>query len=194
MLTLSSHQCHQDDQPSVRLIPLLALIAFSAWLFNVRRVAPRNLDHEHRLSAASALVSRLIDTSEAEAARISARSRSNSRRASSAHRAGSRGRPRAALSEDEQLLEVPQAIAPASASSAGNELIPNGPEKDEGLLPKPTSVDSDPGQPVSVIARPLGTTGDYAKAKDRHAKTVCIAAPWWATFHIAHCVPLAPSP
>jgi hypothetical protein len=131
VLALSSHQCNQNNQPAVGLIPLLALIALLAWLSNVRCVAPRNLDHEHLLSAASAVVGRLIDASEAEAARISARRRSrNSRRASSAHRAGSRGRPRAPRSEDGQLLEIPQAIAPASASSAGNELIQNGHDKD----------------------------------------------------------------
>ena len=68
MRALSTHQCNQDDQPAVHLIPLLALIGLAAWLCNIRRVAPSNFDHEHPLSAASALVGILNDASEAEAA------------------------------------------------------------------------------------------------------------------------------
>jgi hypothetical protein len=194
VLALWTHQYNQDDQPAVRLVSLLALIALAAWLCNVRRVAPRILDHEHPLSAASALVGILTDASEAEAARMSARRRNrNSRRASPAHRAASRGRPRAPRSEDGQALEIPQGIIPAAANSAGNELNPHRQDKDEDLRLEPTSLASGAGQSVSVVARPLGTARDYGKAKDRTPKTVCIAAPWWATFHIAHCIP-APSP
>lgn len=161
---------------------------------NIRRVAPLNLDHEHPHSAAPALVGILNDASEAEAARISARRRNeNSRRASPAHRAHSQGRQRAPRSEEGQVLEISQEIVPAAANSAGNELNPNHEDKDEGLRLKPTSLASDAGQAVSIIARPFGTAREYEKAKDRTPKQTCIAAPWWATFHIAHCMPLAPS-
>jgi hypothetical protein len=191
---LSTHQCSQDHQPAVHLIPLLTLIGLAAWLCNIRRVAPSNFDHEHPLSAASALVGILNDASEAEAAPISARRRNrSSRRGSPADRAHSRGCQRAPRSEEGQVLEISQEIVPAAANSAGNELNPNQEDKDEGLRLKPISLASDAGQSVSIIARPFGTAREYEKAKDRTPKQTCIAAPWWASFHIAHCMPLAPS-
>jgi hypothetical protein len=91
------------------------------------------------------------------------------------------------------VLEISQEIVPAAANSAGNELNPNQEDKDEGLRLKPTSLASDAGQSVSLIAQPFGTAREYEKAKDRTPKQTCIAAPWWATFHIAHCMPVAPS-
>jgi hypothetical protein len=194
MRALSTHHCSQDDQPAVHLIPLLALIGLAAWLCNICRVVPPKLDHEHPLSAASALVGILNDASEAEAGRISTHRRNrNSRRGSPSHRAHSRGRQPAPRSDERQVLEIPREIVPAAANSAGSELNPNHKDKDEGLRHKPTSLASDADQPVSLIARPLGTAREYEKAQDRTPQQTCIAAPWWATFHIAHCMTLAPS-
>jgi hypothetical protein len=189
---LSTHQCSHDDQSAVHLIPLLALIGLAAWLCNIRRVTPSNFDHEHSLSAASAVVGILIDASEAEAARISARRRNRSSRPGSpaAHRAHSRRRQRAPRSEEGQVLEISQEIVPSAANSAGNELNPNQEDKGEGRRLKPTSPASDAGQSVSIIARPFGTAREYEKAKSRTPEQTCIAAPWWATFHIAHCMPV----
>jgi len=117
----------------------------------------------------------------------------DARRASLIHHLGSPGRPRAPRSEDGEVLEIPQGVVTAAAGSAGNDLNPNRKDKNEDLRLGPTSVASEAGQSVSAIARPFGTAREYEKAKDRTPKQTCIAAPWWATFHIAHCIPLAPS-
>jgi hypothetical protein len=164
----STHQCSQDDQPAFHLIPLLALIGLAAWLCNIRRVAPSNFDHEHPLSAASALVGILNDASEAEAAPISARRRSkSSRRGSPADRAHLRRCQRAPRSEEGQVLEISQEIVPAAVNSAGNELNPNQEDKAESPRLKSTRLASDAGQSVSIIAPPFGTAREYEKARDR---------------------------
>jgi hypothetical protein len=186
-------QRNAHDKWAWRLLPLLALIALAAWLSDVRRPHPCNVGNKNPVSAKSALDAILNDVSEAEAARISARRRNKkSNRSSSAHRAGPRGRRQARRSEDDPMLEIPQQVGPAPINSGGNRSNPNRQDEDEVRLGAP-SLDSDASQPSSGFARPLGTAWDYEKAKEPRSETTCIAAPWWATFHIAHCVPVTPS-
>ena len=180
----------QPEFDRVRLLGLAGLIALFVWLSDIRRAEPGSLDNVDSVSTDSAPITIFNDESDARTARISAHGRVRStRRASSGDRARSLRSRRSPRSEDSRMLEVPQAIDPASADSASDDLTATRHGKDDELqLGAPNPVGG-ARQSFSGIARAVGTMRDYEQAKDWRTPTVCTASQWWWTLA---CSPIYP--